>query len=317
MGVIVKLKQGLWPFCIVLVATVLAGCARNNNYQDLTLQTETELALVATQDQSLAIAFGGGGLRGYMHLGVIKALTEQDITADLVTGSSAGSIAATLYASGQSYEVLEKIIDDFNELKVTDFVVSKRGLVNGQDLADWINQSVPQTRLSDMPIPIGITATDMTSFDAVLIKDGNPGRAVQTSSTIPGAFVPVEHQQHLLVDGGVLHVVPVDYARTMGADIVIGVDIYCGNQPPAEEGALKMQLATFRLLACRLSESEINRADIIVRPQYEPEQGLGGQSKQAAIEAGYQAMLEQMPALLKILNTPSTSVKASSKGSSL
>jgi len=299
----------------------MAGCAQNNNYQQLELVKASELKAhskekqmaasqrveskpkgqKAIQRKKIGIAFGGGGIRGYMHLGVIKALEESKIKADIVTGSSAGSIAATLYASGKTYDELEKIISDFSETDIMDIVLSRKGIMNGQNLAQWINNSVPQQKLSDMVIPIGITATDMTSLESVLIRDGNPGEAVQTSSTIPGAFIPVEHKDHLLVDGGVLNVVPVDYAKAMGADLVIAVDIYCGNQKPAKNTSLSMQLSTFRLLACKLSEAEINRADIVIRPDYEPDENRNFNSKKDAINAGYKAMMAQMPKLEKLL----------------
>lgn len=288
-----------------LILTML-GCAQSNNYQQLGVINPNNIQMQVdkseTNDKVLGIAFGGGGIRGYMHLGVIKALEQHNIKADLVTGSSAGSVAATLYASGKSYKELDKIIGEFSEFDIADFVLSRRGIVNGQELAKWINQQVPQRHLSEMDIPIGITATDMTNLESVLIQDGDPGEAVQTSSTIPGAFVPVEHNEHLLVDGGVLHVVPVDYARDMGADVVIAVDIYCGNQPAAEISAVKMQLSAFRLLACRLSEQEIKSADIVIRPSYEPEDLSLNNPKEEAIESGYQAMLAQMPRLKRLLS---------------
>lgn len=281
--------------------SALFGCACSNNYPQLVLAKETEVLPQQTASKSLGIAFGGGGLRGYMHLGVIKALEEHNIKADLVTGSSAGSIAATLYASGKSYSELEEIINGFSESEIMDFVLSRRGIVNGQNLAEWINNSVPQQKLSEMEIPIGITATDMTSLESVLIQDGNPGEAVQTSSSVPGAFVPVEYNEHLLVDGGILNVVPVHYAKAMGAEVVIAVDIYCGNQKAAEITSLSMQLATFRLLACRLSEDEINSANIVIRPAYEPK-GSGLLSpKEMATNAGYEAMLSEIPKLKSLL----------------
>ena len=280
---------------------ILVGCAQSNNYQQLELTKETELQAQQIKTKSLGIAFGGGGLRGYMHLGVIKALEENNIKADLVTGSSAGSIAATLYASGKSYGELEEIMNDFSEFNLMDFVLSRRGIVNGQNLAEWIHDSVSQKTLSEMEIPIGITATDMTTLESVLIQDGDPGEAVQTSSTIPGAFVPVEHNEHLLVDGGVLNVVPVNYARAMGADVVIAVDIYCGNQPAAEITSLSMQLAAFRLLACRLSEDEINSADVVISPAYEPKGSGLFSSKEEAINAGYEATLSEIPKLNNLL----------------
>ncbi len=293
------MKQVKWA--ALLAVTLVFGCAKSNDYSNLVLTTDAELNTHQGTRPTLGIAFGGGGIRGYMHLGVIKALMEHNIQADLVTGSSAGSIAATFYASGMTYPQLESVMSDLNTLSLLDVVWSKKGLINGQNLAQWVNDSVAQTDLSEMPIPIGITATDMTAKSSVLIQQGNPGEAVQTSSSIPGAFVPVLHGGHLLVDGGVLHIVPVDYAKSMGADIVIAVDIYCANQTEVKDSAMQMQLAVFRLLTCRLSDDEIQRAQLVVRPHYEPEGSGLFSDKSIAIEAGYQAMMAKMPQLKRLL----------------
>lgn len=293
------MKQIKWA--ALLAVTLVFGCAKSNDYSNLVLTKDAERNLHQGTRPTLGIAFGGGGIRGYMHLGVIKALMEHHIQADLVTGSSAGSIAATFYASGMSYPQLESVMSDLNTLSLLDVVWSKKGLINGQNLAQWVNDSVAQTDLSEMPTPIGITATDMTAKSSVLIQQGNPGEAVQTSSSIPGAFVPVLHAGHVLVDGGVLHIVPVDYAKSMGADIVIAVDIYCANQPEVKDSAMQMQLAVFRLLTCRLSEDEIQRAQLVVRPNYEPEGSGLFSDKSIAIEAGYQAMMAKMPQLKRLL----------------
>lgn len=280
---------------------LISGCAKSNQYDELITYSEEELQESVRQSSSLAIAFGGGGIRGFMHLGVIKALEENGIRADIVTGSSAGSIAAALYASGLSYEQLENIINDVSELELADIVISSRGFVNGKNIAKWVNASVPQTNLHDMPIAIGITATDMNMRKSVLIREGNVGEAVQTSSTIPGAFVPVEHHGHILVDGGILTVVPVNYARKMGADFVVAVDIYCGNQPEPEMNLGNITLSTFRMLSCTLAQSEINNADIVISPDFEPENSSLFSSKEAAIQAGYQATLSEISNIVALI----------------
>ncbi|WP_295902540.1 patatin-like phospholipase family protein [uncultured Vibrio sp.] len=289
---------------VSLIAIALTGCASSNVYPDLNTLSDYEVprqvegALAEDKPKTVAIAFGGGGVRGFVHLGVIKALEEYGIKADIVTGSSAGSIAATLYASGLPYSEIEKIVDDVSEFKLADIVLSRKGLVNGQKLAKWINESVPQDNLNQMPIPIGITATDITHKESVLILDGNPGEAVQTSSSVPSAFVPVENKGNLLVDGALLTVVPINYARTMGADIVIGVDIHCDAEPDVNTSRQSIALNTLRMLTCKLSEPEIQSADILIRPDFEPESEISFGDKQVAIEAGYQATLENIPRIL-------------------
>ncbi|MEZ8858877.1 patatin-like phospholipase family protein [Vibrio sp. 10N.247.311.51] len=287
----------LKSFILILVTLSLIACSTPNVYNDLNAIPSTE-----TGEHELGIAFGGGGVRGFMHLGVIKALAEEGIAPDVVSGTSAGSIAATLYASGLSYEEMELAIEKVGMSDIADFVFSSKGLVNGKNLSEWINSQVTYDDLSDMPMPVALTATNLTSRETVIIRSGNPGHAVQTSSTIPGAFVPVENQGDILVDGGIFSVVPVYAAKDLGAKKVIAVDIYCHNQITPEVSASKITLAAFRMQSCRLSEQELNSADVVIRLDYEPNGSAAFNEKEQAIQAGYLAAKEAMPEIKAMLS---------------
>ncbi|CDT00708.1 MULTISPECIES: patatin-like phospholipase family protein [Vibrio] len=287
----------LKSFILILVTLSLMACSTPNVYNDLNAIPSTE-----TGEHELGIAFGGGGVRGFMHLGVIKALAEEGIAPDVVSGTSAGSIAATLYASGLSYEEMELAIEKVGMSDIADFVFSSKGLVNGKNLSEWINSQVTYDDLSDMPMPVALTATNLTSRETVIIRSGNPGHAVQTSSTIPGAFVPVENQGDILVDGGIFSVVPVYAAKDLGAKKVIAVDIYCHNQITPEVSASKITLAAFRMQSCRLSEQELNSADVVIRLDYEPNGSAAFNEKEQAIQAGYLAAKEAMPEIKAMLS---------------
>ncbi|WP_234497201.1 patatin-like phospholipase family protein [Vibrio maritimus] len=281
---------------IVLITSVLAACSSPNVYDDINA-TETPL----TEEYELGLAFGGGGVRGFMHLGVLKALQEEGIQPDVVSGTSAGSIAATLYASGMTVEEMEHAIEEVGMSDIADFVFSSKGIVNGKKLAEWVNSQVNYDDISKMPIPLAVTATNMTTRETIMIRSGNPGHAVQTSSTIPGAFVPVENHGDILVDGGLFSVVPVYIARALGAKKVIAVDIYCHNQVHPEISASKITLAAFRMQSCRLSEEELNSADIIIAPTYEPNGGEAFDDKAESIKAGYLAAKQAMPKIKALL----------------
>ncbi|CDT79222.1 putative Acyl transferase/acyl hydrolase/lysophospholipase [Vibrio coralliirubri] len=287
----------LKSFIVTLVTLSLMACSTPNVYNDLNAIPSTEMG-----EHELGIAFGGGGVRGFMHLGVIKALAEEGIAPDVVSGTSAGSIAATLYASGLSYEEMEIAIEKVGMSDIADFVFSSKGLVNGKNLSEWINSQVTYDDLSDMPMPVALTATNLTSRETVIIRSGNPGHAVQTSSTIPGAFVPVENQGDILVDGGIFSVVPVYAAKDLGAKKVIAVDIYCHNQITPEVSASKITLAAFRMQSCRLSEQELNSADVVIRPDYEPSGSAAFSEKEQAIQAGYLAAKEAMSEIKAMLS---------------
>ncbi|MCQ1057654.1 patatin-like phospholipase family protein [Photobacterium sp. DNB23_23_1] len=289
-------KLRLKSLILSVTAASLMACSSPNVYEDLNASTAMERG-----EHELGVAFGGGGVRGFMHLGVLKALEEEGIRPDVVSGTSAGSIAATLYASGMTLAEMKTTIDEVGMSEIADFVVSTKGLVNGKRLSEWINSQVEYDDLAAMPIPVAVTATNLTTQETIMIRSGNPGHAVQTSSTIPGAFIPVQNQGNILVDGGVFSVVPVYTARDLGAEKVIAIDIYCHNQTAPEISASKITLAAFRMQSCRLSQDELNSADVVIAPKFEPNSSGAFDEKAQAIEAGYLATKEVMPQIKALL----------------
>jgi NTE family protein len=249
----------------------------------------------------LGIAFGGGGVRGFVHMGVIRALEESGLHADIVTGTSAGSIAATLYASGKPYAEIEKAALGLREWHLADFAFSYRGVLKGEALADWLNEFLGIDDIAAMPRRLGVTVTDLSEGRAALVVRGNPGAVARASSSVPGGFVPVQSQGRTYVDGGVLTVLPVRFARALGADVVLAVDIYCGTLPPPRAGVFFTALATYRLQSCALGEADFAAADVLIRPEAEPENFLSFGSREKAIEAGYRATRTALPRLRAIL----------------
>lgn len=289
---------------ILLSTLLLSACATENLYDDLSASPPS-LLTKTLKPQTLGVAFGGGGVRGVMHLGVIKALIEEGITPDLVTGTSAGSIAAVMFASGMDYTDMENILLNVSSSDLADVVISSKGLINGQKLSDWVNQHVNQTELDSMPIPVGITATNLNTLEPIVIRKGNVGHAVQASSSIPGVFIPVISNESVLVDGGLVSVVPINSAREMGANIVIAVDIYCGNTPKPTQamGGDEITFYSFRMMACKLSKNEIQSADVLIQPNFEPKTPdfFDYQAKLDSINAGYAATKKAIPKIKELI----------------
>lgn len=290
------------PLLAVGLMIILGGCAEKNRYDGL--HGVSLVDVVAVKDDMtverprIGIAFGGGGVRGFAHLGVMKALDEAGIRAELVTGSSVGAIAAALYASGMEYGDIEAAVLAVKPADVTDVVFSDEGRVNGKAMAKWVNKVTGNKRLEQLPIPIGIAVTDMTHHESLLIVEGDVGRAVQASATIPGLVVPVEVDGSVWVDGGLLSLVPVRFARRMGADIVIGVDVLCGFSAPFRKGPAGMLTATLRLQSCAVAEPEIGGADYLIRPGVSAGAARSFTSRKDAIDAGYHAGLEFVSSFL-------------------
>jgi NTE family protein len=280
----------------------LAACATHNHYDNLTAvpleQIQAARPDSTTRDRPrIGIAFGGGGVRGFMHLGVLRALDEAGIRAEIVTGTSAGAIAAALYASGMNYAEIERRVLAVSELDLADVVINRQGVLGGRALAEWVRNETGYTQIRDLPMPLGVAVTDLAKGQALLIVDGDLGEAVQTSASVPGVVVPVQSQGTTYVDGGVLTIVPVRFARALGAELVIGVDIFCGGTPGLKQNALDTLLKTFRLQSCRLSASESAEADILIRPVFEPASGASFAQSDEAVMAGYLATQAILPAL--------------------
>ena len=247
----------------------------------------------------IGLALGGGAARGFAHVGVIAVLEEAGIKPQLVVGTSAGSLVAALYASGKTSAQLQQTALNMDEVAITDWMlpIIGRGVFRGDALARYVNELVASRLMENMVIPLGIVATDLGNGNAVLFQKGDTGTAVRASSAVPAVFVPVKINGRDYVDGGLVSPVPVRYARQMGADVVIAVDI--SNPPEANtaDGTLQILLQTFAIMGKSINDYELKGADVVVRPSLVGLKSADFSSRQRAIDAGRAAMLAALPAL--------------------
>jgi len=188
-----------------------------------------------------AIALGGGGAKGYAHLGVLKALKELDIHFDIVTGTSIGSFVGAVYAGG-GIEKLEQIslkinIADLPRILTPAF--SKHGLLSGNYINQLLQKVITQEKIEELPIKYAAVCVDINKGETVNFTKGNLGMAIRSSIAIPGLFTPVIDGNRFLVDGGVMEPVPVNSARKLGADFVVAVDLISKFKTFSEEAGTK------------------------------------------------------------------------------
>lgn len=232
-------------------------------------------------------------------MGVIAVLEEAGIRPQLVVGTSAGSLVAALYASGKTSAQLQQTALNIEEVAITDWMlpIFGRGMFRGDALAKYVNELVAGRQMENMVIPLGIVATDLGNGNAVLFQKGDTGTAVRASSAVPAVFVPVKINGREYVDGGLVSPVPVRFARQMGADLVIAVDISNPPEANAADGSLQILLQTFAIMGKSISDFELKGADLVVRPSQAGLRSADFTSRQRAIDAGRAAMLAALPAL--------------------
>jgi NTE family protein len=237
----------------------------------------------------IGLALGGGAARGFAHIGVIQVLEEAGIRPDLVIGTSAGSLVAALYASGKNGKELAALAQSMDEGAITDWSFPGRGLIRGEALARYVREHTGGKRIEQMKLPLGIVATDLDNGQGIVFRVGDPGVAVRASSAVPAVFQPVRIGSREYVDGGLVAPVPVRYARQMGAQLVIAVDI---SEPPdgaATGDALRVLLQTFSIMGRSINRFELAEADIVLRPKLAGVSGADFGARARSVQAGREA----------------------------
>jgi len=261
--------------------------------------------------KTIGLALGSGVYRGFAHIGVLKVLEKHNIPVDYLSGSSIGAWVAAYYALTKDikrfeHETLSRPLDSlpmFFELSLTG------GFINGSKLTTYLEKSLYHRNFSAAKIPLRIVATDLTSGQPFIFKTGNLALATRASMSVPLIFKPVPHQGKLLVDGGLSSPVPCDLVRKMGADIVIGVNLYHKNEFVERKFTMpNIMLRSTRIAMYNLAQIDVRAADIIISPDTSPiikVQGLGKYfTKEVAdrlIKIGEQAAEKAIPAIKKLL----------------
>ncbi|HNK17230.1 MAG TPA: patatin-like phospholipase family protein, partial [Piscinibacter sp.] len=245
----------------------------------------------------IGLALGGGAARGFAHIGVIQALEDGGIRPDLVVGTSAGSLVAALYASGLHSPELIRLADAMDEASITDWAFPGRGLIRGEALAKFVREHTGGRNIEQMALPLGIVATDLDSGAPILFQRGDAGLAVRASSAVPAVFQPVKIGTREYVDGGLVSPVPVRFARQMGAEVVIAVDISAVPEGNATGDPLRMLLQTFAIMGRSINQFELREADVVLRPRLPGVSGADFAARKRIIQAGREAALAALPDL--------------------
>lgn len=233
----------------------------------------------------LGLALGGGAARGYAHIGVLQVLNEMGIKPNMVAGTSIGGLIGSLYCSGISPIMLEKLAISLTQDKWVDFIVPRKGLIAGRKIEDIIRLLTKNADFKDLAIPLCVTSTDLKTGCCITIDSGNVARAVRASISIPGIFTPVITGNKVLVDGGVLNNLPVDVVRKMGAEVVIAVDL--GHEKRMRlNNIYDILMKTFDIMGREIQKQQIYNAEVIIRPNLEEFRSLSFRNPEKCIKIG-------------------------------
>jgi len=285
---------------VASVSLLLTSCKTLEPAEQTPVTPPQPAAVVAKQPHKIKIglALGGGAARGFAHIGVIKALEAQGIYPDIVVGTSAGSLVGAMYAAGNNGFALHKMALDMDEAAISDwsvpFFAKASGVLKGEALQSYVNSAVNNKPIEKLKLPFGAVATDLHTGEPILFQRGNTGMAVRASSAVPSIFQPVTIGDHTYVDGGLTAPVPVSFARQMGADFVIAVNISAEPDAQAYGTSLEVLLQTFAIMGHSINRYELKSADIVIQPSLGAMKGADFNSRNQAVLAGEQATSAQM-----------------------
>ncbi len=266
----------------------LSGCA--------TIQPETRpVAPAKVVAPKIAIALGGGAARGFAHVGVLKALESHGIYPQIVVGTSAGSMVGALYAAGYSGFELQKIAFQLDESSVGDWTLPNRGFIKGELLQNFVNRALQNKPIESLGKTFAAVATDLGNGETAVFRRGNAGAAVRASSSVPGIFQPVSINGREYVDGGLTSPIPVKVARSLGADVVIAVDISSRPKYAKVSDSVDVLLQTFSIMGQTIGQYELAGADVVIRPDTGAIGATGFEQKHQAIMEGEKAALAALP----------------------
>lgn len=175
------------------------------------------------------LALGGGAAKGAAHIGVLQALEEQGITLHAIAGTSVGAIIAAFYAFGKSTDDIYTIAESMSLSHISGFTLKKKGFSTTDRLESLLVEQLGNVNIEDAAIPLSVVASNIRTGKKQVFTEGNLAKAVAASAAVPGLFIPVEINGEEFVDGGLLENVPVSPLKTMGANMVIAVDLDGGD----------------------------------------------------------------------------------------
>jgi len=248
--------------------------------------------------RTIGLALGSGSLHALAHVGVVEALEDAGVKVEVVTGTSAGAIVGSLWASGMpAHEIERRALDsDWNDTGT--LRLSGGGIMSNAKLRTELEGIFGNRPIETWPRRFAAVATNVANGHTRLLMTGSGALAVQASTAMPAIYAPVAVGDEKLADGALVQPVPVDAARALGANYVIAVDVAYRPYEEAVSGISGYAFQAMHILVNKLAERQLRDADLVIRLDVHHLMGCGGA---VMVAAGRAAMMRALPDLQKSL----------------
>jgi NTE family protein len=273
---LIPIKSSIFIIFVVLFS-VYASFAKVQDFNEekffIDVLWRKAMSVEEKQLPKIALVLGGGGARGFAHIGVLKALQEEQIPVSLVVGTSVGSIAGALYCAGASLENLQNDIKDFDVGDISNFssislleMLLTDRLLSNKKLEDFINARIGEVTFNQLQIPLVCIATDLITGERILLREGSVAFAARASSTVPGIFQPVEYNQRYLIDGGLSENIPVSVAKIFKADVIIAIPLSADITKNSVTNIFLTLMQAIYIQGQSLNQYNLSMSDVVISP---------------------------------------------------
>ncbi|MDR3317960.1 MAG: patatin-like phospholipase family protein [Clostridiales bacterium] len=248
----------------------------------------------------LGLALGGGGARGYAHLGALKAFAEAGLTFPVVAGTSVGAIVGALYAAGANSDDLihAGVAIDPKEIKTGPIFLASPA----KGIENLVRRFLGDMGFKELKYKFACVAVDLIEAKQIILTEGNIARAVSASCAVPGVFQPVVMNGCHLVDGGVLNTIPTDVARVLGADYVVAVDVNpTRGGGTASTSTVEVLQASLRIVTAQNAAYGRANADVLVSAELGDFSASKKNGFEQMMEIGYNAARKEIDNIKALL----------------
>jgi NTE family protein len=259
---------------------------------------------VLNRKPKIGLALSGGATLGAAHIGVLQVLEREGIRPDVVAGTSAGAMVGALYCAGFALDELAQLFTTMKWPTLIKLAITKpQALFDIQPMDDVLKQKIGDINFEDLKIPFAAISCDLRTGKRVVMDHGPLAIAVRASASIPGLFLPVEHNDCMLVDGGLVDNLPVEQVRAMGAGFVIASDVSNRGETSEKPTTIfEILLTTFNIMQDRGALPNSDECDCYIRPMVTQYPCWGFSDTEKILEEGKKAAELALPKLSRFVH---------------
>jgi NTE family protein len=260
----------------------------------------------------IGLALGSGAARGLSHIGVIRALEENDINVNVLAGTSIGSVASGMYAAGMSVEQMTAFAREFGKKRISYWIdpsfFRRGGLLKGNKIEQALEDLMGPITFQDLKIPLYIVASDLLTGKEVVLSEGDVIRAIRASFAIPGVFAPVKYNGMWLIDGATVAPVPTRILHQKKCDVIIAVNVTNSSESDAtfsldkEPKIIDVLMQALVASQQKMAEPCMRLAQVNIVPELGDYDWTNFSRSDELIEVGYNSTMEQMPRIKRIVS---------------